>query len=89
MFRPKNVQERTIHRLRIAKGQLEKVINMVEHDEYCINVIHQSQAIQQALKEIDNVLLENHLKTCALEHIQKGQKDLAIQEVVAVLRKRR
>lgn len=87
MFRPKDTQERTLHRLKIARGHLNKVIAMVEKQDYCIDIIHQSQAIQKALKEIDNLLLENHLETCVLEHIHEGRKDQAIQEVMKVLKK--
>lgn len=86
-YRPKDTQERILHRLKIAQGHLEKVIKMVEKDEYCIDVIHQSQAVQKALKETDNVILENHLKTCATDAIRKGKKDEAIKEVMQVFKR--
>ena len=86
-YRPKDTQERIIHRLKIAQGHLKKVIKMVEEDSYCIDVLHQSQAIQKALKEIDNLMLENHLKTCAIDAIGKGRKDEAISEVMQVFKK--
>lgn len=89
MYRPKDTQERLIHRLKIAKGHLEKVIKMMEEQEYCIDVIHQSQAIQKALKDVDELMLENHLKTCALEHIKEGRQEQAIEEVMKVLKKSR
>jgi len=87
MYRPKDTQERILHRLKIAKGHLEKVIKMVEIDEYCIDVIHQSQAIQQALKEIDNLTLEEHLKGCVTDAIKGGKRDEAIVEVMNVFKK--
>lgn len=86
-YRPKDTQGRILHRLKIAQGHLKKVINMVENDEYCIDVLHQSQAVQKALKEIDNLMLENHLKTCATDAISKGKKDQAIAEVMQVFKK--
>lgn len=89
MFRPQNTQERILHRLKIAKGQLEKVILMVEKDEYCIDVLHQTQAIEAALKETDDLILENHLKTCAAEAIQAGKKDEAISEIMNVFKKKK
>ena len=87
MYRPKDTQERILHRLKITQGHLKKVIQMVEKEEYCIDVLHQSQAIQQALKETDNLMLENHLKTCATDAIGKGRKDEAIAEVMAIFKK--
>lgn len=86
-YRPKDTQERILHRLKIAKGHLEKVIKMIEEDCYCIDVLHQSQAVQKALKETDNLMLENHLKTCAADAIGKGKTEDAIQEVMQVFRK--
>ena len=86
-YRPKDTQERILHRLKIAKGHLNKIIQMVEEDCYCIDVLHQSQAVQKALKETDNVMLENHLKTCAVDAIGKGRKEEAIKEVMQVFKK--
>lgn len=84
---PKDSQESILHRLKIAKGHLQKVIQMVETSQYCIDVIHQSQAIQSALREVDSVLLENHLKTCVVDHIKKGEADASIKEIMNVLQK--
>lgn len=86
-YRPKDLQERIIHRLKIARGQLDKVVQMVADDEYCIDVIHQSKAIQKALKEVDHLMLENHLQKCASDAIGKGRKDEAIKEVMQVFKK--
>lgn len=87
-YRPKDSQERILHRLKIARGHLEKVIKMVEEQVYCIDILHQSQAIQSALKEADNLLLENHLKTCAIDHIHKGKQEEAIREVMEVFKRK-
>lgn len=86
-YRPKDTQERILHRLKIAQGHLKKVIKMVEGDEYCIDVLHQSHAVQKALKETDNLMLENHLKSCVSDAIKEGKKDEAIKEVLEVFRK--
>lgn len=87
MYRPRDTQERIVHRLKIAKGHLEKVIKMVEEDNYCIDVIHQLQAIESGLKETGNVLLENHLSCCVADAMSRGKKDQAIQEVMEVFKK--
>ncbi len=86
-YRPKNIKERLLHRLKIARGHLNKVIAMVENDDYCIDVIHQSKAIQKALKEIDSLTLENHLNGCVTEAIAKGKKEEAIIEVMNIFKK--
>jgi DNA-binding FrmR family transcriptional regulator len=78
-----------LHRLRIAKGHLEKIIAMVENDAYCIDVIHQSQAVQAALRKIDEAILENHLKCCVLDEVKKGKIDekRVISEIVNIFQK--
>lgn len=81
-------KNKILHRLKIARGHLEKVINMVEGDEYCIHVVHQSLAIQSALKKVDEVILENHLKTCVADSIKKGETTKAVTEMMGVLKKR-
>lgn len=86
MYRPKDTQERILHRLKIAQGHLKKVLNMVENGEYCIDVIHQSQAVQRALQESDSLVLENHLKTCTSDAIKSGRQEEAIKELMNVLR---
>lgn len=87
MFQPKDTQERILHRLKISQGHLKKVIKMVEGGEYCIDVIHQSKAVQRALEEADNLVLENHLKTCAAKAIKSGKQDEAVAELMNVFKK--
>ncbi|MBI3984342.1 MAG: metal-sensing transcriptional repressor [Candidatus Levybacteria bacterium] len=86
-YRPKDTQERIIHRLKIARGQLDAVIKMVVEDKYCIDVIHQSKAVQEALKQIDNIMLENHLQTCVGDSFKSGNQKKATEELMRVFRK--
>ncbi|MDO8341212.1 MAG: metal-sensing transcriptional repressor [Candidatus Woesebacteria bacterium] len=77
-----------LHRLKIAKGHLEKIINMVEGDECCISVVHQSLAVQSALRKIDEVILENYLKTNVADSIKRGDTKKAIGKMMDVLKKK-
>jgi len=86
-YRPKDTKERILHRLKIARGHLAKVITMVEKDAYCIDVIMQSKAVQAGIKEADHLLLENHLQSCVADAMKKGKKDEAIAEVMNVFKK--
>lgn len=87
MYKPKTSKERIAHRLKISAGHLQKSIAMVEEGEYCIDIIHQLQAVQKALRETGNVLLENHLRTCVASAIRKGQDKKAIEEIMAIINK--
>lgn len=86
-YTPKDTKDRILHRLKISRGHLDKVIKMIENDQYCIDVLHQSQAVQKAIKQTDNLILENHLKTCVSDAITKGKKDEAVAEVMNIFEK--
>ncbi|OGG04190.1 hypothetical protein A2Z33_03480 [Candidatus Gottesmanbacteria bacterium RBG_16_52_11] len=77
-----------LHRLKITRGHLDRVIAMVESGQYCIDVIHQSAAIQSALKQIDHVVLKNHMETCVANAISRGRKDEVISEIMKVMEKK-
>lgn len=87
-YRPKDTKERILHRLKIVDGHLSKVIEMVELDTYCIDIIHQSQAIQRALAEVDSLVLEEHLNGCVASAISEGRKKEAISEVMNVFKRK-
>lgn len=87
MPRDQSTQHKILHRLKIARGHLDKVINMVTSGQYCVDVIHQSLAVQAALKETDQVVLENHMRTCVADAIKKGDSNEVISEVMAVMEK--
>jgi len=83
-----STQKGALHRLQIAKGHLDKVIAMYENGEYCIDIVHQSLAVQAALKKADEAILKNHLETCVSDSIKKGQSKKAIAEVMEILEKK-
>ena len=60
---------------------------MADEQEYCINIIHQNQAVQSALHEVDSLLIDNHLKTCVVEDIKKGDAKTSINELMEVFKR--
>lgn len=83
-----SIQGSVLHRLKIARGHLNKVIKMVENGDYCVDVIHQCMAVQAALRETDQVVLRNHMETCVADAIRKGQSRQVIEEVMKVMEKK-
>ncbi len=81
-------KNKVVRRLQIAKGHLEKVLKMVVDDEYCIDIVHQSLAVQAALKKVDQEILENHLKCCVADSIKEGKTDKVVSEIMEVLQKK-
>lgn len=86
--RDQSVERNILHRLKIAHGHLNRVIQMVEEGDYCIDVVHQSLAIQAALREVDQVILKNHMQTCVADSIRKGNSNEVIEEVMKIMEKK-
>ncbi len=57
------IKKRAIHRAKILQGQLKGLEKMIESEEYCMDVITQSLAIQKSLGSLNKLLVENHLST--------------------------
>lgn len=85
--RNQSVQQKILHRMKIARGHLNRVIRMMEQGDYCVNIIHQSLAVQAALRSTDQEILRNHLTTCVADAISKGNKDEVIDEIMKVMEK--
>jgi CsoR family transcriptional regulator, copper-sensing transcriptional repressor len=79
-------KKQAIQRIKITQGHLEKVRQMLESDSYCPDIIHQSQAVQAALKKVDELVLEGHLENCVLSEV-KNKKKLS-DEILEVFRKK-
>lgn len=73
-------------RINIIKGQLEGLARMVEADEYCMDLLNQSLAIQNSLKSLDSVLFERHVKT-HVTHQMKKEEDKAVEELTDLFKR--
>ncbi|MFA5841442.1 MAG: metal-sensitive transcriptional regulator [Candidatus Paceibacterota bacterium] len=78
-----------VRRLKIIEGQIRGLREMIEKDKYCIDVITQSSAVKQALSGVEDALMEDHLNTCVVHQIKKGQEKKAVGEVLKVYRLKR
>jgi len=78
-----------LKRLTIAQGHLQKVNHMIEDEDYCLDVIHQSRAVQAALKKVDEIILHGHLHSCVLKdmHGSKAKNEDLVEEIVELFRK--
>ncbi|MEI6528116.1 MAG: metal-sensitive transcriptional regulator [bacterium] len=82
-------KQKIVRRLQIIEGQVRGLKEMLEKGVYCIDVITQTSAIKQALSGVEDALLENHLKTCVIDQIQKGKENKAQAEILKVYRLKR
>jgi DNA-binding FrmR family transcriptional regulator len=79
------IKKRAAHRVKIISGQLNGLLRAIEKGEYCIDILHQSLSIQESLKSLDALLLENHLKTCVKKNIaRKDDRGRTVKELLKI-----
>jgi len=79
-----DIKKRALHRTSILEGQLRGVAKMIENEDYCMDIITQSRAIQRSLESLNKLLLENHLRTHVAHMFDEGgeQREQAIEELL-------
>lgn len=78
--------KKLIHRLNRIEGQIRGIRNMVEQGAYCPDILVQSAVVNAAVNAFNKELLANHIKTCVVQDIQKGNEGV-IDELVLTLQK--
>lgn len=61
-----------LNRLKRIEGQVRGVAQMVADDRYCIDVLHQVQAVKAALAKVESAILKDHAACCVSEAIASG-----------------
>ncbi len=76
-----------ILRLKTAEGHLRGVQRMLEEEAYCIDVIHQIQAVQSALNKISTEILDRHLNSCLITAVRgddPAERERVLKEITEV-----
>jgi CsoR family transcriptional regulator, copper-sensing transcriptional repressor len=61
-----------LNRLKRIEGQVRGVSQMVADDRYCIDILHQVQAVKSALAKAESEILKGHAACCVAEAIATG-----------------
>ena len=78
-----------IRRLQSAEGHVRGIQRMVEEDKYCIEVLKQVEAVQAALGKVNEIILDQHLRTCvttAIRGDEPERREAVISEILEVFR---
>jgi DNA-binding FrmR family transcriptional regulator len=84
-----DAKKSAVRRLKIIHGQIKGLIEAVDSDTYCPDLLIQSLAIQNALKQVDAKLLEGHLKTCAKRQMEQGKTKKVVDELMKIYQLKR
>jgi len=79
-----NKKDKHLHRIKIIKGHVQAIQSMLERDEYCIDIVHQSQAVQKSLKKLDGLIMEDHIKHCVADQAKKGDFKKITDELLGI-----
>ncbi len=80
---------RNLARLARIEGQIRGIARMIEKDTYCVDVLTQIAATQQALRGVGKQLLRHHLGHCVADAARRGKNQLQIaaDELIELLYK--
>lgn len=73
--------------LKIARGQIDGIIKMLEEDRYCIDVSRQIMATISILKKVNAEILHDHMKGCVRKAILEDGGDESLEEVYEIISK--
>ncbi len=85
---PRNEAELKQLKNRISRmvGQLNGIGKMLDENRYCGDILNQVAAVESALQSFGHIVLRDHLETCVVEEIKKGNMAV-IEETVELVKK--
>lgn len=88
VFVHRTVEERArlIDRLKKIEGQVRGIQKMIEDDRYCLDEIQQANAVVAAMREVELLIIADHLEAGMEFAVESNDKDAAVKDMMAVLR---
>lgn len=81
-----DLKKRANHRASIIEGQFKALRSAIKNEEYCMDILTQSLAIQKSLASLNKLILENHLRTHVSDMLHSPRKSTREQAVEELLR---
>jgi len=72
--------------MKIIAGQVGALEKHIEEDRYCMDVLDLSLSIQRALRSLDALVIDGHLRTHVVEMMRGGEEEKAIAELQRLYR---
>ena len=57
---------------------------MIDNESYCIDIVHQSKAVQKSLKKLDSLILKDHIENCVIDQAKKGDLDKISKKLLEI-----
>lgn len=78
---PEN-RKQAARRLKIIAGQVGALEKQIEEDRYCMDVLDLSLSVQRALRSLDGLIIEGHLRTHVADQMTNGETERAVNELL-------
>lgn len=73
--------------IKIARGQLDGILRMIEEDRYCVDISNQLLATQALLKRVNQEILRAHIRSCVREGLHTDEPNTKLEEALQLLEK--
>lgn len=69
-----DIKKRASHRTKIIEGQIKGLQKMIDNEQYCMDILTQSLAIQKSLSSLNKLIVENHITTHITDMLSSGKE---------------
>lgn len=78
-------KEKIARSIKIARGQLDGVLRMIEEDRYCVDISNQLLATQALLKRVNKEIMHAHIRSCVREGLHTDEPNPKLEEALDLL----
>ena len=75
-----------LNRCNRIEGQIRGIKKMLEDNVYCVEIIRQVSAAQNALNSLNKELISSHIHSCVYDDVREGNED-SLNELTDLLEK--
>ena len=75
------------HKLKIARGQIDGILQMLDENRNCVDISNQLQATQALLRSANQEILQEHIRNCVREALQTDVENPKLEEALELLEK--
>ncbi|WP_281170524.1 metal-sensing transcriptional repressor [Halalkalibacillus halophilus] len=79
-------KDQMLNRLKRIEGQVRGLQKMIEEDRYCVDVLVQISAVNNALEKVGYSMMERHAKMCVSKAAEEGDGEAYMDELMKVVR---
>ena len=71
-----------LERLTTIEGHIHRLRQMINEDQYCVDILRHMHGIRKEMEQLDAMILETHLYTCVPTGLRAGETERVITELL-------